>query len=315
MEQKTTLAQSIDLTVQKAQYDAACKKVLAEKIILAWIMKHTMKEYADYEVRKIVERFIVDEPKVAETKVLPDETNASKITGTGVEDTTVTEGSITYDIQFRAIVPETDEVVQMIINVEAQNDFYPGYPIIKRGIYYCARMISSQYGSVFTKSHYEKIQKVYSVWICMNPPKARNHTITGYSLTEQQYVGNVKEKEEYYDLMHAVMICLGGSEKEEENELLRMLDVLLSSEMHAHEKKDILENEFQIPMTERMEEEVEFMCNLSDGVEQKGIQKGIEQGTLITLYGLVQDNLLTMEEAAKRMGITMEEFQVKTKDM
>ena len=298
MEQKTTLAQSVELTVQKAQYDAACKKLLAEKIILAWIMKHTMKEYAEYDVREIVERFIMGEPKVAETKVLPDETNASKITGTGVEDTTVTEGSITYDIQFRAIVPDAEEVVQMIINVEAQNDFYPGYPIIKRGIYYCARMISSQYGTVFTKSHYEKIQKVYSVWICMNPPKERNHTITGYSLTEKQYVGKVKEKEEYYDLMHAVMICLGGSEEEEENELLRMLDVLLSSEMHADEKKDILENEFQIPMTERMEEEVEFMCNLSDGVEQRGIQKGIklgieqgiEQTTIVVVLNMLKEN-------------------------
>ena len=319
MEQKTTLAQIMDLPVQKAQYDAACKKVLAEKIILAWIMKHTMKEYADYEVREIVERFIVGEPKVAETKVLPDETNAPKIIGTGVEDMTVTEGSITYDIQFRAIVPDTDEVVQMIINVEAQNDFYPGYPIIKRGIYYCARMISSQYGTVFMKSHYEKIQKVYSVWICMNPPKERNHTITGYSLTEKQYVGNVKEKEEYYDLMNAVMICLGNSGNETENDLLRMLDVLLSTDKEADEKKTILENEFQIPMTEKMEMEVETMCNLSDGVEQKGIRKGIEigieQGTLVTLYGLVLDNLITMEEASKRMGITIEEFQIKIKNM
>ena len=319
MEQKTTLAQSMDLSVQKAQYDAACKKVLAEKIILAWIMKHTMKEYADYEVREIVERFIVGEPKVAETKVMPDETNAPKIIGTGVEDMTVTEGSITYDIQFRAIVPDTDEVVQMIINVEAQNDFYPGYPIIKRGIYYCARMISSQYGTVFMKSHYEKIQKVYSVWICMNPPKERNHTITGYSLTEKQYVGNVKEKEEYYDLMNAVMICLGNSGNETENDLLRMLDVLLSTDKEADEKKTILENEFQIPMTEKMEMEVETMCNLSDGVEQKGIRKGIEigieQGTLVTLYGLVLDNLITMEEASKRMGITIEEFQIKIKNM
>ena len=290
MEQKTTLAQSIDLAVQKAQYDAACKKVLAEKIILAWIMKHTMKEYADYEVREIVERFIVGEPKVAETKVLPDETNVSKITGTGVEDTTVTEGSITYDIQFRAIVPDTDEVVQMIINVEAQNDFYPGYPIIKRGIYYCARMISSQYGTVFTKSHYEKIQKVYSVWICMNPPKARNHTITGYSLTEQQYVGKVKEKEEYYDLMHAVMICLGNSDDDAENDLLRMLDVLLSTNKDAEEKRKILENEFQIPMTEKMEMEVESMCNLSDGVEQKGIQKGIEKKTYTVVLNMLKAN-------------------------
>ena len=58
-------------------------------------------------------RFIVGEPKVAETKVMPDETNAPKVTGTGVEDTTVTEGSITYDIQFRAIMPSSDKVVQM----------------------------------------------------------------------------------------------------------------------------------------------------------------------------------------------------------
>ena len=226
MEQKTTLSQSIDIVDQKAQYDEACKKVLAEKIILAWIMKHTMKEYVDYDVVEIVERFIVGEPKVAETKVMPDETNAPKITGTGVEDTTVTEGSITYDIQFRAIMPSSDKVVQMIINVEAQNDFYPGYPIIKRGIYYCARMISAQYGTVFTNSHYEKIQKVYSVWICMNPPKERNNTITGYSLTEKHHVGKVKEKEELYDLINAIMICLGKNEEAAENELLYLLNVL-----------------------------------------------------------------------------------------
>ena len=299
MEQKTTLAQSMELPVQKAQYDAACKRVLAEKIILAWIMKHTMKEYAEYDVREIVERFIMGEPKVAETKVLPDETNVSKITGTGVEDTTVTEGSITYDIQFHAIVPDTDEVVQMIINVEAQNDFYPGYPIIKRGIYYCARMISSQYGTVFTKSHYEKIQKVYSVWICMNPPKERNHTITGYSLTEKQYVGKVKEKEDYYDLMQAVMICLGESGEAAENELLRLLDVLLTSDKDADEKKEILENEFQIPMTERLETEVEFMCNLSDGVEQRGIEKGIQKGIQQNMYTVVFNMLKENEPIEK----------------
>ena len=85
MEQKTTLSQSIEISVQKELYDEVCKKVLAEKIILAWIMKHAMKEYADYEVREIVENFIVGEPKVAKTKVLPDATNAPRISGTGVE--------------------------------------------------------------------------------------------------------------------------------------------------------------------------------------------------------------------------------------
>lgn len=278
MKQKTTLSQSIDSAEQKAQYDAACKKVLAEKIILAWIMKHTMKEYADYEVKEIVETYIMGEPKVAQTPVMPDETNAPKIGSVGVEDASINEGTITYDIQFRALVPRTDEVVHMIINIEAQNDFYPGYPIIKRGIYYCARMISSQYGTVFTKSHYEKIQKVYSIWICMNPPMERNNTITEYSFTEKNYVGNVKEKDENFDLMNAVMICLGASGEMAENSLLRLLDVLLSSDMQASEKKEIIECDFNIPMTEKMEGEVERMCNLSDGVEQKGIEKGIQQG-------------------------------------
>ena len=305
MEQKTTLAQSIDIVQQKAQYDEACKKVLAEKMILAWIMKHTMKEYAEYDVREIVENFIVGEPKVAETNVLPDETNAPKITGTGVEDSTVTEGSITYDIQFRAIVPSSDEIVQMIINVEAQNDFYPGYPLIKRGIYYLARMISSQYGTIFTQSHYEKIQKVYSVWICMNPPKERNNTITEYSLTEKHHVGKVEEVEEYYDLMSAITVCLGKNEEETEHELLRLLDVLLSSDKKAKEKKEILENEFQIPMTERIETEVEHMCNLSDGVEQKGIEKGIEKEHLRQIKNKMEKNK-SVEQIAEELELDVE---------
>lgn len=305
MKHKTTLSQSIDIVYQKAQYDEACKKVLAEKIILAWIMKHTMKEYAIYDVREIVENFIVGEPRVAETKMMPDETNAPKITGTGVEDATVTEGSITYDIQFRAMLPGSNEIVQMIINVEAQNDFYPGYPIIKRGIYYCARMISSQYGTVFTKSHYEKIQKVYSVWICMNPPKERKHTITEYSLTEKKHVGKVKEVEEYYDLMSAIMVCLGKNEDETESELLRLLDVLLSSDKKAKEKKEILENEFQIPMTEKMEAEIEYMCNLSDGVEQKGIEKGIEKEHLRQIKNKLEKNK-SLEQIAEEVELDVE---------
>ena len=50
-------------------------------------------------------------------------------------------------------------------NITAAGDkaAYPGYPIIKRALYYCSRMISFQYGSEFTEAHYEKIRKVYSI--------------------------------------------------------------------------------------------------------------------------------------------------------
>lgn len=50
-----------------------------------------------------------------------------------------------------------------------------------------------------------------------------------------------------------------------------------------------------------MEGEVEYMCNLSDGVEQRG--------KILILCELVQDNLITIEEAAKRANMTVEEFK------
>ncbi|MBR2401439.1 MAG: hypothetical protein IKB01_01535 [Lachnospiraceae bacterium] len=270
MRQKTTLSQGIDSASEKERYDACCKKILAEKIILAWIMKHTMREYEQYEATEIAEKVIRGAPEIANVAVMPDVHYSPKVEGTGVEDGSIAEGTVTYDIRFRAIVPDTGKRVHMIINVEAQNDFYPGYPIIKRGIYYCGRMISSQYGTVFENSHYEKIQKVYTVRICMNPPVSRQNTITQYSIKKDNIVGVLEEPKENYDLLTAIMICLGQGR---DNGLLGMLNVLLSSDIKAQEKKLILEDKYGIPMTVEMEGEMNTMCNLSDGVEQKGIEQ------------------------------------------
>ena len=126
--------------------------------------------------------------------------------------------------------------------------FYPGYPLIKRGIYYCSRMISAQYGTEFTNSHYENIKKVYSIWICMNPPKNRENSITRYYIAEENLVGSVKERKADYDLMAAVMICL-GKEGDSDTDLLKLLNVLLSTETGSQDKCHILEEDFHIRMT------------------------------------------------------------------
>ena len=146
-------------------------------------MKNCLEEYQGIDVKEIAEKYIEGKPQFAETAVLPDEINLPLIKGTGAEDTSINEQTITYDIKFSAIAPSNGDTVELIINVEAQNDFYPGYPLIKRAIYYCNRMISSQYGTEFTNSHYEKIKKVYSIWICMNPPRYKQNTITKYSIS------------------------------------------------------------------------------------------------------------------------------------
>ena len=281
METETTVAKKIRVLDDKARYDAACKRLLSERIILAWIMKACVEEFRDCEIQEIAAKYIVGTPQVGVVPVDPDESNGTaqgEIAGTGVEDATMTEGIVTYDVRFMAAAPVSGELIRLIINVEAQNNFYPGYPLIKRGIYYCSRMISAQCGTEFINAHYEKLKKVYSIWICMNPPKNRKNTITCYRIAENNLVGSVKEQKAYYDLMTAVMVCLGAEDDQNYEGLLKLLDVLFSTEANLKEKQEILEQEFSIGMTQAMESEVSLMCNLSQGIEEKGIQKGIQEG-------------------------------------
>ena len=312
MNTDTTIAKNIRLTDEKTRYDAACKRLLSEKMILAWIMKNCVEEYRDCDVNEIAEKYIEGQPQVGETAVAPDETNQSaRIHGIGAEDTTLTEGTITYDIRFLAAAPVSGELIRLIINIEAQNDFYPGYPLIKRGIYYCSRMISAQYGTEFTEGHYEKIKKVYSIWICMNPPKNRENSITSYVITEKNLVGEVREKKADYDLMTAVMICLGEKETAETN-VLKLLNVLLSTDKDSEDKCQILEEDFKIKMTQTLEREVSLMCNLSKGVEEQGIQKGLEQGIqamIATLKELQIPTETILNKVCEKFGLSRQEAE------
>ncbi len=302
MEIENTLAKNIMAAGDKAAYDAACKRLLANKTILAWIMKGCMEEYREFTVNEIVQKYIEGHPQIAQAAVHPDEeadNSREQIIGAKTEDSTIKEGTVTYDIRFYATAPHTGEMIRLIINLEAQNDFYPGYPIIKRGIYYCSRMISSQYGVEFTDSHFEKIKKVYSIWVCVNPPKYRENTITRYTLQEENLIGAVKEKKENYDLLTAVMICLGHSGDERYTGILKLLDVLLSSEKEPEEKRKILQEDFDIEMTKTLENEVLSMCNLSKGVEERGI----EIGTLRAIENLMDTLKMTAEQAMAALKV------------
>ena len=76
-----------------------------------------------------------------------------------------------------------------------------------------------------------------------------------------------------YDLLTIVMVCLGGKDKENYDGLLKMLDVLLSEETKPAEKKRTLQEEFGIAMTKKLEGDVEAMCNLSEGVYERAVDK------------------------------------------
>ena len=308
MGQETIISETIHTTDKNAQLDAACKQLLSIKIILAWIMKSCLEEYRNFDVNEIAEKYIEGEPVVGKVAVAPDETNAvQKVHGMGSEDTSLTEGTVTYDIRFLAAVPVSGELIRLIVNVEAQGDFYPGYPLTKRGIYYCCRMISAQHGTEFADSHYQDIKKVYSIWIAIKPPQKRQNTITRYHIVEENMVGQVTEPIRNYDLMTLLMICLGQPE-DTDCDILKLLDVLLSSEIEATEKQQVLQNDFGIPMTRELEGGLQDMCNLGEVIERESIAKGIAKGIIMSIKNLMDNTGWPVEQAMATLGVPKEDW-------
>lgn len=162
---QTSVAASIDENPQNRQLDQQCKVVLSHKSILARILKRTVSEVADMELDKI-RASIEGNMRSGEVPVLE---TPERITGDNTEGVSVNESTIYYDIRFYIVIDDKDKL-KILFDVEAQKDFYPGYKIVTRGIVYCARMISSQINQEFTLDNYDDVKKVYSIWICFNPP-------------------------------------------------------------------------------------------------------------------------------------------------
>lgn len=285
LREETTLSRAVRIAQDKASYDAACKRILAQKGILARIMKECVPEFRECSIEDIENKYIEGIPQIGEVAVFPDEADIGSperhgvptiIHGESTEDNSMTEGTVVYDVRFRAVAPKNGAYITLLLNAEGQKDYTPGYPLPKRGIYYCSRMISSQYGMEFESGHYEDIKKVYSIWICLDPPQYRQNMITRYEIHEVDMIGSAQEPRENYDLLSLVMVRLGNA-AECNNQTLQMLDVLFSQE-RQDQKRERLETEFGLPMTQELKKEVSQMCNFSDVVEKRGIEKGVEQG-------------------------------------
>lgn len=220
---------------------------------------------------------IQGEPSISRIAVEP-EAISPRIESEQTEDKSGTEGTVYYDIRFHAVAPIDGKRIQLIINLEAQNDFNPGYPLLKRAVYYCGRMISSQYGTVFVKSHYEKIQKVYSIWICTMPTKKWEYNISSYQLIEKHLIGHTQAEWSHYDLINIVLVCLGSKSHKQLKGILRLLNMLLLDNISSQEKQKLLEKEFDVTMTPHLEKGVAAMCNLSEGIERRGELRGRKLG-------------------------------------
>ena len=275
---RTAEGAAVDVAGAQAQYDNCAKTILSHKEFLARILKETVSELEGFSIDRIKNECLTEEPKVSVVPVDRDVNVTSKMESHNTEDNSLIEGVNYFDLKFNIRVPGDAKEIRLIINLESQKD-NESYPMEKRGIYYIGRLISAQKGITFEKDHYENIRKVYSIWIRSNVTKDMKNTVTVYNLTENDIIGSRMAKKEDYDLLCMVMIGLGNHEDAQPGTMLKMLDVLFSKQLETQEKKNLLEDQCGIVMKEeRIEEDVETMCSLGQGIYEEGLERSVEQG-------------------------------------
>jgi len=305
----TELKNAVMATDRDAQYDNSAKRLIAHKIVLAWILIRTVEEFKGMEPLEVA-ALIEGIPYISAVPVEPGLTNAvrfkngKRLVGFNTENQEMNEGLVRFDIVF--YVRMKDGLSQIIINVEAQKDEPGEYEILNRAVFYVSRLVSSQKERDFENSSYDDIKSVYSIWICMN---MEENTMSHIHLTKEDLIGSYEWKGNL-DLLNIIMIGLAKElpEHDETYELHRLLGALLSRELTVDEKLDIIGKEYDIPLEENFRKDMSTMCNLSQGVKEEGIAIGRAEGEA-GLITKMYKNGLSIELIASATDKTIEEVK------
>ena len=273
---KTYLAHGVEKTQYEAQYDECVKKLLSDRQVLARIAKYRTEEFKDYEISEIME-CIEGEPEISEIPVYPGKRKPEAITGMNTESKQPNEGEVTFDVRFYMVTKE-QEHIKIILNIEAQKEYYVQYHFEPRAVFYAERMISEQIDREFTTDNYDDLKKVYSIWIFFEAPQKESDTITEYGFMKKDVYGTPVEGGKYDYISISFIRLTHGNMKESKNQLIAMLSTLFSDEMDAEEKKKILETQHHMEMTRELEGEIGSMCNVSLGVSERAYNRGERQG-------------------------------------
>ncbi len=313
----TEIANAVNAAGDKAQYDTRVKRLLAQKSILAHILVKTVDEFKGMKPEDVV-KYIEGEPSISVVPVEPGLANMEKTDATGqrivglnTENAEINEGLVRFDIIF--YVRMKNGLSQIIVNIEAQKDEPTEYKILNRAIFYVSRLISSQKERDFVNTNYDDIKQVFSIWICMNMD---DNSLSHIHLTKDELLKPCNWKGNL-DLLNIVLIGITNEipEHDEKYEMHRLIGTLLSSELKEQEKLDIIEHEYNIPISQEFREDVRIMCNLSTGIEERATERATEKTSekfILNMYkkGYTLDQIADVAET----GVDEVEAIIKKKE-
>ena len=112
------------------------------------------------------------------------------------------------------------------------------------------------------------------------------------------------------NLLNIVLVGITNDipEHKEKYEMHRLIGALLSSELKEQEKLDIIEHEYNIPISSEFREDVRIMCNLSQGIvddtKAEIIMNMYRKGyTLEQIADVTEKSISEIEEIIKKKPV------------
>lgn len=234
------IAKDIERESFMVQYDAHCRKMLSNCYILAWMMQETMEEYENLS-RDFIRRCIEKNIRVDE------------------------EGMIC----FSAFVPKDMGEMNLMMHAEAVDYGENEYTLLAKGLKDGDKGTCSNYRDR-GEAIFGTLKKMYSIWLCINVPLCMGNTISIYNIRKKCGIGHVPEKK-VEDELSIVMIYLDVKGNKEKG-FFNLLNTLFSPNLSYMHKKQILWNDYQIPMEKETEKELRLMSQLSQWVYDCGVK-------------------------------------------
>ena len=195
----------------------------------------------------------------------------------------------------------------VLFHLEFQNKIHLGYKIIKRGIYYVCRIVSDEKGKQFKGSDYNRLKKVFSLWLCPCAPLKYANSSVSYDLCEHLRSGSAEclsKDKKAFDLLELMIIYMNQTKPPPEGTGFALLHTLLTDSLSSKKRYEILRRDYNIVIDKEEQE----MFDLIKFAKENGRKEGRKEGRNL---GRKEGRNLTYKQIISRMikiGKTTEEI-------
>lgn len=288
--------------------DQKFKQLFSKKVFIAPILKNIIPEYKDLSLETI-ETLINTKSDVNVNPQVYSPDDAGK----GSETQTH------YDVLAGCALPGGETVYAgFFFDLEMQRENKPGYPVPKRGVYYCCRLISRQVENLGEEA-YNQIKPVYSVWILINNiPKYLQNSIykaelTGYSNKKSVDVSRINSQ---VGLIHLCLVYLSEDFIAEENSdnLIKYLQSVFTKQVDNPEFNPYYE------YSGKIKKEVDEVMTIRESFEARGEVRGKARGIIEGKIELLLENeytdvkIIEFLTTMKNNPLTLEQAEKSLKD-